>query len=133
VTRPYARSIRRLGPCVLLASLAGCVPPATAPVVAPPPVVSAPAPVAVDPSRMESEATIAQSIATTPGLTTLARELRVAELDPLLAGNGPYTLFAPTDMAFTRLAPGIAGDLLARRRTGRRWWRSCATISSPAP
>jgi len=113
VTRPYARSIRRLGPSVLLASLAGCVPPATAPVVAPPPVVSAPAPVAVDPSRMESEATIAQSIATTPGLTTLARELRVAELDPLLAGNGPYTLFAPTDMAFTRLAPGIAGDLLA--------------------
>nr|WP_218845430.1 fasciclin domain-containing protein [Sphingomonas melonis] len=97
---------------LLAAGLAACVPPATAPVSAPPPPPSA-APVPVDPSRIESEATIAASIAATPGLTTLASELRTAELDSLLAGNGPYTLFAPTDTAFTRLAPGIAGDLLA--------------------
>lgn len=101
---------RRLALPALLALLAGCVPPATAPVVAPPPVASA---VAVDPSRMESEATIATSIATTPGLRTLAAELRTAELDQLLGGAGPYTLLAPTDAAFTRLAPGIANDLLA--------------------
>ena len=102
---------RRLGVAAMLALLAGCVPPATAPVAAPPPAVAAP--VAVDPSRMESEATIATSIATTPGLHTLAMELRTAELDQLLGGDGPYTLFAPTDAAFTRLAPGIAHDLLA--------------------
>lgn len=114
MTRPIARLPYRIGLSALLASLAGCVPPATAPVAAPPPpVVAAPPPVAVDPDRIESDATIAQSVAGTPGLSTLARELRVAELDALLAGNGPYTLFAPTDMAFTRLAPGIAGDLLA--------------------
>lgn len=101
---------RRLVAALLLATLAGCVPPSTAPVVAPPP---AAAPVAVDPSRMESEATIAASIAATPGLTTLAGEMRVAELDALLGGEGPFTLFAPTDTAFTRLAPGIAADLLA--------------------
>lgn len=114
MTRSTFRATSRLTASALLGLLAGCVPPATAPVVAPPPpVAAAPAPVPVDPSRIESEATIAQSIAATPGLTTLARELRVAELDSLLTGGGPYTLFAPTDMAFTRLAPGIANDLLA--------------------
>jgi uncharacterized surface protein with fasciclin (FAS1) repeats len=103
---------RRIAALLLAASLAGCVPPATAPVSAPPPPAAA-APVAVDPSHIESDAMIATSIAATPGLNTLAAELRTAELDALLAGNGPYTLFAPTDTAFTRLAPGIAGDLLA--------------------
>jgi len=103
---------RRIAALLLAAGLAGCVPPATAPVSAPPPPAAAP-PVAVDPSHIESDAMIAATIATTPGLHTLATELRTAELDALLAGNGPYTLFAPTDTAFTRLAPGIAGDLLA--------------------
>ena len=102
---------RRIAVYASLVLLAGCVPPATAPVVAPPPVVSAPVP--VDPSRIESEATIATSIAATPGLNTLATELRIAELDQLLGGDGPYTLFAPSDAAFARLAPGIASDLLA--------------------
>ena len=103
---------RRIAALLLASGLAGCVPPATAPVSAPPPPAAA-APVAVDPSHIESDAMIAATIATTPGLHTLATELRTAELDALLAGNGPYTLFAPTDTAFTRLAPGIAGDLLA--------------------
>ena len=102
---------RRLALPALAALLAGCVPPSTAPLVPPPPVASAPTP--VDPSRMESEATISASVAATPGLRTLATELRTAELDQLLGGDGPYTLFAPTDAAFTRLAPGIASDLLA--------------------
>jgi uncharacterized surface protein with fasciclin (FAS1) repeats len=103
---------RRIAALLLAAGLAGCVPPATAPVSAPPPPAAA-APVAVDPSHIESDAMIAATVAATPGLSTLAAELRTAELDALLAGNGPYTLFAPTDTAFTRLAPGIAGDLLA--------------------
>ncbi|MCU6456014.1 fasciclin domain-containing protein, partial [Sphingomonas sp. A2-49] len=72
-----------------------------------------PAPVPVDTSRIESEATIAATLAATPGLHTLATEVHAADLDPLLAGDGPYTVFAPSDEAFTRLAPGIAGDLLA--------------------
>ncbi|NYD89281.1 fasciclin domain-containing protein [Sphingomonas melonis] len=110
--RSFPAATRHAAVLLLAAGLAACVPPATAPVSAPPPPPSA-APVPVDPSRIESEATIAASIAATPGLTTLASELRTAELDSLLAGNGPYTLFAPTDTAFTRLAPGIAGDLLA--------------------
>jgi uncharacterized surface protein with fasciclin (FAS1) repeats len=102
---------RRIAVSASLALLAGCVPPATAPVTTAPPVASPPA--AVDTSRIESEATIAASIATAPGLGTLAAQLGTAELDQTLAGNGPYTLFAPSDAAFRRLAPGIATDLLA--------------------
>ena len=111
MTHPILIHARRFAGPALATLLAGCVPPATAPVAAPPPVASAPVP--VDPSHMESEATIAASIAGTPGLRTLAAELRTAGLDQLLGGDGPYTLFAPTDAAFTRLAPGIASDLLA--------------------
>lgn len=110
--RSLQTSVRRAAVLLLAAGLAGCVPPATAPVSAPPPPPAA-AVVPVDPSHIESDAMIATSIAATPGLGTLAAELHTAELDALLAGNGPYTLFAPTDTAFTRLAPGIARDLLA--------------------
>lgn len=106
------RFLPQLAATAVLALLAGCVPPTTAPVLAPPPIVSA-APVAVDPSHIESEATIAASITTTPGLDTLAAELKTADLLPLLEGDGPYTVFAPSDTAFTRLAPGISADLLA--------------------
>jgi len=111
VTHIFMTHARRIAVSASFALLACCVPPATAPVTTAPPVASAP--VAVDTSRIESEATIAASIATAPGLGTLAAQLRTAELDQTLAGNGPYTLFAPSDAAFRRLAPGISADLLA--------------------
>jgi uncharacterized surface protein with fasciclin (FAS1) repeats len=117
VIRAFQTHGRRAAVLLLAAGLAGCVPPATAPVGTPPPAPAAAA-VPVDPSHIESDAMIATSIAATPGLSTLAAELHTAELDALLAGNGPYTLFAPTDTAFTRLAPGIARDLLAPENRG---------------
>jgi len=104
---------RRLTLPLLLGSVAGCVPPAAAPVATPPPVATPQPAVEVDPSHIESEATIAASVAATPGFGTLASELRTADLVPLLDGAGPYTLFAPSDAAFARLAPGVAADLLA--------------------
>ena len=112
MTRIPLPPARALIAATLFAVVAGCMPPAPAPVVTPPP-VARPAPVPVDTSRVESEATIAATVAATPGLHTLATELRTAELDPLLAGDGPYTVFAPSDTAFARLSPGIANDLLA--------------------
>lgn len=51
--------------------------------------------------------------ATVPTLATLAGALRLTSLGTTLAGSGPYTLFAPTDAAFARLAPGSI-DLLWR-------------------
>jgi uncharacterized surface protein with fasciclin (FAS1) repeats len=112
VTRLMNNRARPAVATALAALLAGCVPTVVAPVATQPPASTNTA-IAVDPSRMESEATIAQSIAVTPGLRILAAQLRAAELDQLLGGDGPYTLFAPTDAAFTRLAPSISSELLA--------------------
>lgn len=44
---------------------------------------------------------------------TLAAALRSSGLDSVLHGAGPFTLFAPTDAAFARLAPQQREALLA--------------------
>lgn len=44
---------------------------------------------------------------------TLARALSEAGLVDTLKGPGPYTVFAPTDEAFAKLAPGTLEALLA--------------------
>ncbi len=42
----------------------------------------------------------------------LATALEVTGLDAVLSGTGPYTLFAPTDVAFNSLPDGLLDDLL---------------------
>jgi uncharacterized surface protein with fasciclin (FAS1) repeats len=56
--------------------------------------------------------TIAANAAKAPNLTTFVKAMRAAGLDATLAGAGPYTLFAPTNDAFGRLAPGTVDTLL---------------------
>lgn len=55
---------------------------------------------------------IAENVAAAPNLTTLVQALKAAELDTTLAGPGPFTVFAPENEAFTRLAPGTLDTLL---------------------
>jgi len=43
---------------------------------------------------------------------TLAKALTAADLVDTLKGAGPFTVFAPTDAAFAKLAPGIVDGLL---------------------
>lgn len=43
---------------------------------------------------------------------TLAAALQAAGLVETLKGNGPFTVFAPTDAAFAKLPPGTVEDLL---------------------
>jgi uncharacterized surface protein with fasciclin (FAS1) repeats len=43
---------------------------------------------------------------------TLATALAAADLIPTLKGEGPFTVFAPTDAAFAKLPPGTVADLL---------------------
>ena len=57
--------------------------------------------------------TIAGYPATIPALSTLSTALHATSLATTLASAGPYTLFAPTNAAFARLAPGSL-DLLLR-------------------
>jgi len=43
---------------------------------------------------------------------TLAAALTAADLVGALKGDGPFTVFAPTDAAFAKLPPGTLDDLL---------------------
>jgi uncharacterized surface protein with fasciclin (FAS1) repeats len=43
---------------------------------------------------------------------TLAKALQAADLVDTLKGQGPFTVFAPTDEAFAKLPPGTLNDLL---------------------
>ena len=46
------------------------------------------------------------------GYSTLHRAINTAGLRELLNAEGPYTLFAPTDAAFEKLAPGFFETLM---------------------
>ena len=45
--------------------------------------------------------------------TTLVAALQAADLDGVLSGDGPFTVFAPTDDAFAKLPEGTLDSLLA--------------------
>lgn len=56
--------------------------------------------------------TIVENAAAASNLTTLVSAVKAAGLDTVLAGPGPFTVFAPDNDAFTRLAPGTLDTLL---------------------
>jgi uncharacterized surface protein with fasciclin (FAS1) repeats len=57
--------------------------------------------------------TLLATAAAASGFTRLLAALDAAALAELLGGTGPFTLFAPTDDAFRRIAPGALAALLA--------------------
>jgi uncharacterized surface protein with fasciclin (FAS1) repeats len=57
-------------------------------------------------------ANLVDTIAQHGRFTTLVSALRSAGLTDTLAGGGPYTVFAPTDDAFDRLAPVTLNTVL---------------------
>ena len=71
-----------------------------------------PAPPAPPPPPPAPVTTIAQALPTLPAHATLVRLVQSAQLEATLAGPGPYTVFAPSDDAFARLAPGTVDTLL---------------------
>ena len=70
-------------------------------------------------SVSQQPVTVAETIARTPELSTLSRLIAEAGLGDTLKGGGPFTVFAPTDAAFTALPAGdmtkLAGDKEALR------------------
>jgi uncharacterized surface protein with fasciclin (FAS1) repeats len=56
--------------------------------------------------------TIAAALPTLPNRATLTKLVTAAKLQTTLAGPGPYTVFAPSDEAFTRLPAGALDTLL---------------------
>jgi uncharacterized surface protein with fasciclin (FAS1) repeats len=52
-------------------------------------------------------ASISESIASDHYMTTFLRGLRAAGLEELLSGEGPFTVFVPTDLSFGKLDRGV--------------------------
>ena len=82
------------------------------------PAPMAPAPMSTTPMSGSTDATpatldIVDTAMAAKNLTTLVKALQVAGLVETLKGAGPFTVFAPTDQAFSRLPAGTLDALLA--------------------
>ncbi|TPG18594.1 fasciclin domain-containing protein [Sphingomonas koreensis] len=63
-------------------------------------------------AMMYADRTIVANASEAPNLTTLVKAIQASDLAATLSGPGPYTVFAPTNAAFDRLAPGTVETLL---------------------
>lgn len=70
---------------------------------------------AVKAGSTERNTSIHDFIASSPNYTTLQNALQSVDLYEKLRGNGPYTLFAPTNQAFKKLPPAMQAGLLEGR------------------
>ena len=59
---------------------------------------------------------LSKLVSSMPEFSTLATALAKAGLTETLGGGGPFTLFAPTNEAFEKLAPETLGRLLGNTR-----------------
>ena len=77
---------------------------------------SAPAAAATTPApadtAMPAERDIVDTAVAAGDFTTLVAAVRAAGLEDTLRGEGPFTVFAPTDEAFAALPPGTVDALL---------------------
>jgi uncharacterized surface protein with fasciclin (FAS1) repeats len=55
---------------------------------------------------------ITQVVNTDKNLKTLKKGVHSSDLDQLLSSTGPFTFFAPSDLAFEKLEPGLMRNLL---------------------
>jgi uncharacterized surface protein with fasciclin (FAS1) repeats len=111
----------------LVGALAACTPPTDTAADAPadaPPTATSPDP-AVGESPVAGEGTTATGDQAAAGdenvveivqrdgsFSTLEQAIQAAELEDVLANDGPYTVFAPTDEAFAALPPETLDQLL---------------------
>jgi len=58
---------------------------------------------------------IVESLAACPDFKTLVTAVKAADLVDALSGDGPFTLFAPTDAAFAKLPAGALDNLLKNK------------------
>ena len=82
---------------------------ATAPATSAAPTESA---AASEPAMTEEPGTIVEVAASNPDFETLVAAVTAAGLAETLSGEGPFTVFAPTDEAFEALPAGVLDALL---------------------
>jgi uncharacterized surface protein with fasciclin (FAS1) repeats len=61
---------------------------------------------------MMADMTIVENASSAPNLTTLVAAVKAAGLVETLQGDGPFTVFAPTNDAFAKLPAGTVDNLL---------------------
>ncbi len=71
------------------------------------------APAAPDTATATESADLVDTAVAAGDFGTLVTAVQAAELEETLRGDGPYTVFAPTDDAFAALPPGTVDELLA--------------------
>jgi uncharacterized surface protein with fasciclin (FAS1) repeats len=69
-------------------------------------------PVQVGGAPMYPSKNIIQNVVNSADHTTLVAAIRSAGLASMLEGNGPYTIFAPTNAAFAKLPKGMLTSLM---------------------
>ncbi|MEG3166140.1 fasciclin domain-containing protein [Sphingomonas sp. PB2P19] len=65
-----------------------------------------------DGAATEADKTIVQAASATADLSTLVAAVKAADLVETLSGPGPFTVFAPTNAAFSKLPAGTVATLL---------------------
>ncbi len=88
--------------------LAACAPAATPAPTQPP----APTATPIPPTAVPAPADIVDTAVADGRFTTLVAAVQAAGLVDTLKGEGPFTVFAPTDDAFAKLPAGTVEDLL---------------------
>jgi uncharacterized surface protein with fasciclin (FAS1) repeats len=63
-------------------------------------------------NKLENMSNITQIVNEDKQMTTLKKSVVAAGLDKVLSGTGPFTVFAPTDVAFEKLDKGVLDNLL---------------------
>jgi uncharacterized surface protein with fasciclin (FAS1) repeats len=92
--------------------LAACSTETEEPVAPEAPAVTEPEAPAEDDTTTEESGTIVDVAVATDGFSTLVAALEAAGLVETLQGEGPFTVFAPTDEAFAALPEGLLEKLL---------------------
>ena len=77
-----------------------------------PATTAAPSEMASEPAMTEEAGTIVEVAAANPDFETLVAAVTAAGLAETLSGEGPFTVFAPTDEAFDALPEGVLDALL---------------------
>lgn len=76
-------------------------------------VVSVMVPAGVNAQAMEESKDIVDTAVSAGSFSTLLAAVKAAGLEETLRGDGPFTVFAPTDEAFAKLPAGTVEALLA--------------------
>ena len=69
-------------------------------------------PVILSAGKLTKMSNITQVVNTDKNLKSLKKGVHFSDLDQLLSSTGPYTFFAPSDLAFEKLKKGFLEDLL---------------------